>query len=266
MHTTETGIYYTFIIGLTMLTLLLVIFVTTYVRQQKQRMREYKNQVLRDINLIEQERKRIAADLHDDLGSILASVRLGMENLAEGNPSNPIAKKTLELVDHSIERIKEISHKLLPGILQAKGLGAAIEELAEEIRLSGKTRVLFDNECLVKDFVPEKAIFVFRVLQEILTNSIKHANADLIRIQCTTQDNQLLLTVSDNGIGYTPEKLGRTEKKLGLQNIRARLELLEGHYDLQSSPGHGTQYKIQIPLASLIQSHEKKATYYDHTR
>jgi len=249
-----------------MLTLLLVIFVTTYIRQQKQRMREYKNQVLRDFNLIEQERKRIAADLHDDLGSILASVRLGMENLADANPSSPVAQKTLAQVDHSIERIKEISHNLLPGILQAKGLGAAIEELAEEIRLSGKTKVFFEYNSPDKDFAPEKTIFVFRVLQEILTNSIKHANAGVIQIQCTSQNNQLVVTVSDDGIGFTEEKIESKGKKLGLQNIRARLELLEGQYVLKSSSGNGTHYQIEIPLTSIIQSHEKKATDYDHTR
>ena len=254
MHTTETGIYYTFIIGLTTLTLLLVIFLTSYIRQQKQRMREYRNQVLRDINLIEEERKRIAADLHDNFGSILATARFGLENLTEQYPSNPLTKKILGQVDQSIYRIKEISHNLLPGILQAKGLGAAIEELAEEIRLLGRGKVYYENHCTENIFAPEKTILIFRVLQEIVTNSIKHAGANTIRISCRQEPKKLILIISDNGIGFNPDTLRTTDKQFGLQNIRYRLELLDGKYTLHSSPGHGTQYLIEIPLSALIKT------------
>ncbi len=266
MYSTETGIYNTFIIGLTMLSLLLVIFLASYRRQQRQRMREYRTQVMRDFNLIEQERKRIAADLHDDFGSMLSAARLGLENLLDENPSNLVAQKTLGQLDHSIDRIKEIAHNLLPGILQAKGLGAAIEELAEEIRLSGKTRVVVDYRVNETDFVPEKTIFIFRILQEIVTNSLKHAHSDLIRIECSQNKQQLHVAVSDNGMGFIPEMIRKTGKQFGLQNISARLELLEGKYQFQTSQGQGTSYQIQIPLSSLTLCHEKKATHHYNTR
>ena len=177
MQGSETGIFFTFITGLTVLTLLLLIFVISIIRQQKQRMREYRNQVIRDISLIEEERKRISADLHDDLGSILAAVRLGLESVHEKNPNILGISKTIGHLDHTIIRLKEISHNLMPGILQQKGLGAAIEEIVSEIRSTQKIKVHFKNNCIDQEFLPEKSILVFRVIQEILTNILKHSNA-----------------------------------------------------------------------------------------
>jgi signal transduction histidine kinase len=95
MYSTQTGIYFTFITGLSVLTILLLIFVISVIRQQKKRLREYKAQVLREINMIESERKRIAADLHDDLGSILAAARLGTESICDASPGNALPLKVL---------------------------------------------------------------------------------------------------------------------------------------------------------------------------
>ena len=261
MHSTETGIYFTFITGLAVLTILLVLFVISIIQQQRKSIKEYRHQVLRDIALIEEERKRIAEDLHDDLGSILAAVRLGLETIQEQNPDNPVTSKTISHLDHSIEKIKEISHNLMPGILQARGLGAAIDELVAEIRSAKKTRVTFENTCVEQDFLPGKSIIVFRVLQEILTNTLKHARSSQIRIVYTQSDNRIVLQISDDGIGFIFEPASFMQKKFGLQNIHSRLELLEAKYTLRSAPGQGTSYQIEIPLSSMTDGHEKKISY-----
>jgi signal transduction histidine kinase len=261
MYPTETGIYFTLITGLTVLTIVLVLFVISIIRQQKRRMKEYRNQVIRDISLIEEERKRIAADLHDDLGSILSAARLALESIQEKNPGILSVPKTIGYLDHSIIRLKEISHNLMPAILQQKGLGAAIEEIVTEIRSTNKIKVFFENDCIDREFLPEKSILVFRVIQEILTNILKHANASEIHIAYTKRGNWLSLQINDLGIGFQVDQQNMNSKQFGLQNIRSRLELLDAKYILQSSIGAGTGYQIEIPLLSLTLGHEKTITH-----
>jgi signal transduction histidine kinase len=251
MASTETGIYFTLIMGLSVLTVLITLFGISLYRWQRTSIREYKNRVFREIALVESERKRIAADLHDDLGSNLAAVRMGLETLCEQATDKIAATKTIGQLDKSLVRLKEISHNLLPAILQAKGLCAAMKELVDEITISGKINIRYVQQCPDSTFLPEKSILVFRIFQEILSNSLKHAQASRIQAEITLVNNQVVLNVSDNGIGFTETKNLGFQKSFGLGNIRSRADLLEASLTLQSGAGKGTSYHIKIPLTSL---------------
>jgi signal transduction histidine kinase len=247
----QTSIYLTLITGLSVLAVLMILFGISFIRNQRKSIMDYKERMLREIALIELERKRIAADLHDDLGSGLAAIRLGVESLSNLNPSAPIGKKITSALERSIERLKEISLNLSPKVLHARGLVAAIKELEAEINSTVKIHLSVNATFIDTGFKPENTILVFRIIQEIIANALKHAQATKITVDLHTKKNDLDLRIADNGIGFDAEKLKRNDKQSGLSNIQSRLEILNASVKLETGKSKGTSYSIKIPLNSL---------------
>jgi two-component system NarL family sensor kinase len=248
MLSTETGIYYTFFAGLSVLVIMVVFFLILVFKAQKRRFKEVKGQVLKDMSLIEEERKRISIDLHDDIGSTLASVRMDLENLLTEMPGNFRINKTIVHVENTRQRVRLIAHNLMPGILLSWGLCAAIQDLAEEAESAKNIKVHFNSNCDDKKFDPAKSIMVFRVIQEIVSNALKHSLASQIVITCSGRAQIFTLEIRDNGKGFDLKNYNLSGKHLGLQNIQTRLGLLSAEYTIHSSPQEGTRYNIQIPL------------------
>jgi signal transduction histidine kinase len=115
--------------------------------------------------------------------------------------------------------------------------------------------------CPDASFLPEKATMAFRVVQEIITNSLKHGKASLISIDCGIMRNRICFTISDNGLGFKTDTSGISGRKSGLRNIASRLELLDARYTLRSVPGTGTSYTIEIPLHVMTGKNEKATTH-----
>lgn len=211
-----------------------------------------KGQVLKEMSLIEEERKRISIDLHDDIGTTLASVRMDLENILVGIPGNTRIIKSIGYIEDTRQRIRQIAYNLMPGILLSRGLCAAIQDLADEAESVKNVKIHFNNDCDDRNFDPAKCIMVFRVIQEIISNALKHSGASQIVITCSGRNRQLTLEIRDNGKGFDPGFHNPLEKHLGLQNIQTRLDLLHALYALHSTPGEGTRYDIQIPLTIMI--------------
>lgn len=249
MHLTENANLYTFVTGLIVLTLLLIIYIVSIIRQQKNRMRFFKLQVNRDMELIEEERKRIAFDLHDDFGSVLSIVRMGLASIQLIIPNESIVTETIRNLDDSLDRVRELSHNLVPQTLSERGLIAAIDELVYELS-SPILHFHFTKQGDDSGFLPAKSLALFRVIQEVLTNAVKHSKASHVHIVFSIENKKLLLTITDDGIGFDVNKLKQT-RSFGLSNIRSRLNLLDATHTIDSAPGKGTMYKLKIPLASL---------------
>jgi signal transduction histidine kinase len=231
---------------------MIVFFLILVFKAQKRRFKEMKEQVLKDMSLIEEERKRISIDLHDDIGSTLASVRMDLENLLMDVPGNNRIVKSINHVENTRQRIRQIAHNLMPGILLSWGLCAAIQDLAEEAESAKNIKVHFNNDCDDRNFDPVKSIMVFRVIQEIISNTLKHSEAFQIVITCSGRDQQFTLEISDNGKGFDLHNNNPSGKHLGLHNIQTRLEILSAVYRIHSTPKEGTRYHIQIPLYKMI--------------
>jgi signal transduction histidine kinase len=198
----------------------------------------------------EEERKRVARELHDQLGQDLTAIKIDVSSLLhELAPDKQQQSEALfRLIDQTIESVRRISAELRPGILDALGLMAAVEWAAEEFQSRARTKCRLD---LPQDDVfvdRELATAFFRILQETLTNVARHANATEVDVRLAKEDDSLTLEVHDNGKGISEEQLS-ADSSLGILGMRERALLLRGEVTIHGGPGEGTTVRVRIPVA-----------------
>jgi len=239
------------LVGFAVLTLLVILFVITIIRNHRIKVNIERDQILKDIQLLEKERSRIAADLHDELGSLISAIKINLECLdTSENPENiAILEKTGNYIDTTMQKIREISNNLMPKILEQNGIIAAVTDFINMIDVKSKISIKFDHELINESSIPEEyKPHLFRIIQELLNNAVKHAKATHILIQIILKNQNLIMTIKDNGIGFD-ENIDITKiKSDGLRNIIRRAELINGKVILESQLNKGTNYTIEIPL------------------
>jgi signal transduction histidine kinase len=223
--------------------------------KQIQKMEEERQQMLlrASIRFQEEERQRIAADLHDDAGPLLATARLYLnENLIHQEPAVQLQSifSAKQIIDDSIQLIRNISHSLMPPTLKNFGLEAALKDLFEKINGSGVVNAsarFHDNRQRLND---EQELLVFRVVQELVTNIIKHSKAGFIHLTQNAQENNAYFRLHHDGKGILQEDFERMEYNstgLGLKNIQSRIRVLKGTIFFEIDSTH-TYYKITIEV------------------
>lgn len=201
----------------------------------------------------EDERKRIAREIHDELGQTLLALRIDVSMLdartGRSHPKlNEKVRGALNHIDATVKTIRTIINNLRPAVLDL-GLNAAIEwQVAEFRRRTGIACDLFMGE---KEFAVDdaRATSLFRILQESLTNVIRHANATHVIIELYQEDARLVMKITDNGVGIYPETR-KTANSFGLVGVGERIHALNGKFQITSAPGKGTTLTIYIPLES----------------
>jgi signal transduction histidine kinase len=158
-----------------------------------------------------------------------------------------IIGKTTGHIDHTAKRLREISNNIMPYTLQSKGLIKAVQETVDLLSVSTQLRFSFDYQLTEIPVSREKEIHIYRLLQEVLNNAVKHANATRVDIKMYTEKKHYCLDISDNGSGFDQHKVVDRRKGLGLQNILRRTEILQGKVYLETAPGKGTSYHFSIP-------------------
>jgi signal transduction histidine kinase len=209
----------------------------------------------------EEERTRIARELHDELGSTLTRVRWDIEALerevtAASPQTSPSVherlSETADLVDSTIESVQRIAAELRPAILDDLGLVASLESQVQQFQratgIACRLDVLLDDED--GGATREQATALFRIVQEALTNIRRHAGASLVNIVLERRDGDLALEVRDNGVGISSENMAKPGA-LGVLGMRERAALLEGRLDIASRPGTGTVLSVRIPARSM---------------
>jgi signal transduction histidine kinase len=196
----------------------------------------------------EEERKRVAREIHDQLGQNLTAIGIYLSSFV--NELAPSKKQEsaafFRLIDQTIESVRRISTGLRPRILDERGLTAAIEWAVSEFqsRTATKCRLDLPQADIVID--PELATALFRILQESLTNVARHANATQVNVRLAKEDGGLILEVHDNGRGISEEQLS-ADSSLGILGMRERALLLGGALGISGTPGEGTTIKVRIP-------------------
>jgi signal transduction histidine kinase len=197
----------------------------------------------------DKERQRIASDLHDRLGGILSTVKAYFQTIDEKIKS--LEEKTVvqyekaaELLNTAVEEVRNISHDLHSGVLKNFGLCAAVSDLKNTIELTGQLKIDLFVSGKKRKLDTNKEIEIYRLVQELFSNTMKHARANKVTLQFTFAENNINVIFEDDGIGFDPRKV---TKGIGLKNIEARISKLNGDYSIDSAPGRGTIIILDIP-------------------
>jgi signal transduction histidine kinase len=208
----------------------------------------------------EDERKRIAREIHDELGQNLMALRIDISvlqaRIAEVNPMlNEKVRIALSHIDTSIKAVRIIINNLRPSVLDL-GLHAAIEWQVNEFerRTGIACSLTMDDEQSGFDLDDHRATALFRILQESLTNVARHAQASLVEIDVGRYDDRFCMTISDNGVGLFPG-CRRKPNSFGLLGIGERVSTLGGDFAVESDEGHGTVLKVTIPAGAPVPAH-----------
>src|SRR5688500_6354385 len=247
--------------GMLVLTVGLVLFSIYHQRKVSryqrtlQKMEEEQQKILLDasIHLQEEERQRIAADLHDDAGPLLATARLYLnENLVNQDKSTQMQSifQARQILDDTIQLIRNISHSLMPPTLKNFGLESAINDMAQKISGSGSINASSRFHDYKDRLKQEKELIVFRIVQELINNILKHSNSSFIHLTQNVHGDKFYLRVHHDGRGIVQadfEKLNKSNIGLGLKNISSRLRVVHGEINFEKDISQ-TYYKVTIEL------------------
>lgn len=205
----------------------------------------------------EEERRRVARELHDDFNQRLALLSVGLEQLGQ-KIETPIAlhrdvKRLQTQAQEIAAEMHRLSYKLHPSKLDHLGLAAAVKSLCAEITKSGKVKVEFHQAGFPAQLDNDVTLCIFRIAQEGLRNCVKHSGADSARVVLTRTRNAVRLLVSDNGCGFNT-KTGLMEKGLGFISMKERLHVLGGEMNVYSKPLRGTRIEVSVPFATKQES------------
>ncbi len=198
----------------------------------------------------EQERTRLAKDLHDGLGGMLSGIKYSMNNM-KGNliltPENAQAfERSMDMLDSSIQEMRRVAHNMMPESLVKFGLDTALRDFCNDINKSGALQVNYQSIGMENAVIEQTtAITIYRIVQELINNTIKHAASTAAIIQVSRTDQGVSITVEDDGKGFDTAIL-KAVKGMGWNNIQSRVEYLKGKLDVRSAPGNGTSVHIEL--------------------
>lgn len=248
MDAKEARIYVAIIITIIVLGIIIVFFAVSMIRQQRLNMKLQRANILAEISAMEKERGRIAADLHDDLGPILSVIKFQVDhvNVTDQEEKEQLAKASAHL-DGLIDRLREVANNLMPNTLHRKGLITAIIEFIRKAEEGSSLRIEFTyKEDL--HLTEELSINIFRILQEVVHNCLKHAKASSLKISFEKTNGKLKIFCRDDGHGFDYVNMARVSNGIGLRSLKSRTEIIGGTMIAESKLGKGTAFLFEIPI------------------
>ncbi|MFY8109623.1 MAG: tetratricopeptide repeat-containing sensor histidine kinase [Bacteroidia bacterium] len=244
-------------VGILFISLIFYLIYSNYKIKQKQKLNEtlLAQEQIRAKAVLEAEEKerlRIARDLHDGLGQRLSAAKLNISGLhqtiqTDNDKQELFLTNAIQLLDESVKDVRSISHNLLANGLIKSGLVSAVREFINQINSTNSLRINIETVGLEDRLNPIQENVLYRVLQEVVNNIIKHAQANEVNIQFIRHENELNLLIEDNGIGFNLTE-AFDKGGIGLKNIQSRIEYINGKVDFDSFPNKGTTVNIEIPL------------------
>src|SRR5215213_796265 len=248
-------------LGMLALTIGLILFIIFHQRKviryqlRLQQIEQEQQRILlaASVHSQEEERQRIAADLHDDAGPLLATARLYLnENLVNQDKGTQLQSiyQARQILDDTIQLIRNISHSLMPPTLKNFGLESAINDMAQKISGSGSINASSRFHDYKDRLKQEKELIVFRIVQELINNILKHSNSSFIHLTQNSHGDNFLLRIHHDGRGIVQsdfEKLNKSSIGLGLKNISSRLKVVGGNIFFEKDASQ-TYYKVTIEI------------------
>lgn len=199
----------------------------------------------------EEERSRLAKDLHDGLGGLLSGVKYSLSNMRDNliiTPDNmTVFERSLDMLDTSIKELRRVAHNMMPEMLTKFGLDEALKEYCNSINTTGLISVKYQSLGMEQRLEQSTEIIIYRIVQELLNNILKHAAASEAFVQLIRQENRLSVVVEDNGKGFD-QNLAGNKDGAGLINVRSRVDYLKGQLDIHTEPGKGTLVNIEFNI------------------
>jgi two-component system, NarL family, sensor kinase len=196
----------------------------------------------------ERERKRVARDLHDGLGGMLAGVKINLSRLPTAESETATLTKDLPAiitqVDKSVNELRRIARNMMPESLLSNGLETALKETVESFN-SDELKTDFQPFNIEPNIAQDMQVTIFRIVQELLTNAVRHAHATSILVQCSQNENRFYITIEDNGVGFNPTQVV-AGKGIGITNVKNRVDYLKGTLEMDSAPGEGATINIEF--------------------
>ncbi len=253
VNTNQRIILYLFFIGTSFLLILILLIRRYYLQKRKVSLLELEvkdkklNELMSNqeadilaamIQGQETERNRVARDLHDRLGGTLAALKLSLRR-----PENKIAAEDLQIVDQAVQEVRDISHNLSTGVLEKYGLNDAIEQLRKTVERSGGVKFNVYLHSSIAKLGQNITLELYRIVQELVSNTLKHANASEISIQTNMNKDVFNLIYEDNGKGFDPKFV---KSGIRLENIKSRINKIDGAIHWDAAKGRGTIVVVEL--------------------
>lgn len=206
----------------------------------------------------ERSRSHVAKELHDGLGPLLSSAKMSLSALSREGMS-PEQRRIFEgatyAIDESIRSVREISNNMSPHVLNDFGLARGVQNFINKCASMHTERIRFTTNLREERFDKDVEVILYRVICELINNSLKHAACHEMELELTGREDELLVSYSDDGRGFDPEAM--MECGMGLSNIHSRIESLGGELHIESSPGRGMRARVRILLSEAAAGPEQ---------
>jgi two-component system, NarL family, sensor kinase len=240
------------VIAIVVLTSIFLFYTVSVVRYQRKYLRVQRELTKAEVDTLEKERQRIASDLHDSLGPLLSAVKLQINSLDTQLPDDlKLIQKAGGYIDNVMTNIRAVSNSLAPKLLARKGLVPAIEDLARTTSSDFSLPVQYEPVSIPR-LAGDNELHIYRIIQEIIHNTVKHARCTQLIIQLYSEKQTLILLTADDGQGYDVTTQKESGRGLGLRNMETRSNILNGTMEVHSKPAAGTRYVFEFPLNDLL--------------
>jgi signal transduction histidine kinase len=240
----------------------IISFVIAFMRKQQQQQEEMnrinaihqRNLLEASVDSQENVRRQIGGDLHDEIGTLLSASKMSLAILGKSISGQPEAithlEQTTDLLNQAVGNVRRISKDLMPSTLDEFGLVIALDEFSEKLTAYTDIPIFFKKTNIQHQVFPKKIeLIYYRIVQELINNSIKHAKPTKITIDLALENNKLFLTVTDNGQGFDMQEVMNNPKNgIGIRNIQSRLSLVNGTVDYETAPSKGTKITVAVEL------------------
>lgn len=220
------------------------------IKQQNEELAgDRKAQMISFIDGQEAERQRLSRELHDGLGQSLVAIKMRLETITHVDMSKIryVLSLVKDMFDRAIDDIRRMSNDLMPVVLNDFGLETALRTLCKNVEISYHITVAFTSDKLPPDMEKKSMTYIYRIVQESLTNIVKHSGAEKAEVSIICNENVLVLNIADNGKGFELRR-AHTGNGNGLYNIHERVNILHGRINIETDPGKGTRMMISIPF------------------
>jgi two-component system NarL family sensor kinase len=205
----------------------------------------------------ENERRRLAGDLHDSVGGMLSTIRVGLTTISKKLPDPQLIEQSKQMLDETLSTVRRISLDLMPSTLEKFGLVPALREICDRFQATALTPINFLERGEIRIIEARRALKIFRIVQELVNNAIKHAQASMINVTVSGEE-QLKITVEDDGIGFDPKVKpvnSQNGSGLGLYNMENRTRLLNARLEFDAQVTKGSKITLIVPYETIESLH-----------